>query len=58
MEISTSLFSFKLHVYVDRYVGKKEEERKGKRKEGEVRREEGRKEGRGDICDILSIYMT
>lgn len=36
MEISAFLLSFNLHVYVDRYVGKKEEERKGKRKEGRV----------------------
>ena len=57
MEISTSLFSFNLHVYVGRYVGKKEEERKGKRKKGRVGgRKEERKEG--EIYVISYIHMT
>lgn len=56
MKISTSLFSFNLHVYVGRYVGKKEEERKGKRKKGRVGgRKEERKEG--EIYVISYIYI-
>lgn len=56
MEISASLFSFNLHVYVDRYVGKKEEERKGKGKKGRVGgRKEERKEG--EIYVISYLYI-
>ena len=46
MEMSASLLSFNLRVYVDRYVRKKEEEGKGKRKEGRVRGKKERRKGR------------